>query len=753
MAFAGLAAVLAYSLTLSMSPVEVNASDVPPPDDRPGLRDSLPTERRPGDPWCHYPLPKVAKQARVLARQKQTIILSEVEPNDDPGIAQLINASSDIGEEVDVDIRGNITPGADLDHFQFFALAGDVVGLVVEADVPADLGQDALDPVVEILALDGEVLTGNDDDNFASSLYPTASPMPRATRFLDPAMTYVIPNGGEYVIRVSSFASSRNGPYTLRVRLRRPGFESKNVSATQVIFLDFDGAVGVNAAGSFGFGFFAADLSPLRNFLFNWGLGLEDEADVVQAILDVVNENFDDLRTSGINGDRPSDRIDGSFDVEFLNSRDHPDPFGQPNTSRVIVGGTVFELGIGTLGIAESIDPGNYAGEETAVVLLDSLSGPTTLTFLVDEGDPDDPDDDEFITVVNIDSINTVPVAAGSSIVDLIGRVVGNIVSHEIGHYLGLWHTDNTNQVQCLIDAGGDGIFDEAGVGSDGIFGTADDADVDFFPDIYDLSENFFGGFFGIENTDVRIAHALSTGTIRGVVEPPAPEPGPSASIRATPTVGTAPVEVNFAAGGIDPNGNPFTSFTWDFGDGTGDNGPSVTHTYVRGGTYIATLTATTVSLQTGSATVQIRVFDEDNVLPLVEIRATPSTGTAPLTVILEGTASDPDGVIVQYDWIFGDGSTGVGQVVEHTFLDAGTYGVTLTVTDDRGVTATSVEPIIATLSSDQTTTAGFTADPNNQPTTETDGQQPGGCGSGVAWVLMVSFALLMALTAIRRRY
>ena len=68
--------------------------------------------------------------------------------------------------------------------------------------------------------------------------------------------------------------------------------------------------------------------------------------------------------------------VDGRFRV--LNSRDDADPFGQPNVSRLIVGGTVDESGIDTIGIAQSIDPGNFDTEETALILLDYVSEPGT---------------------------------------------------------------------------------------------------------------------------------------------------------------------------------------------------------------------------------------------------------------------------------------------------------------------------------------------------------------------------------------
>ena len=47
--------------------------------------------------------------------------------------------------------------------------------------------------------------------------------------------------------------------------------------------------------------------------------------------------------------------------------------------------------------------------------------------------------------------------------------------------------------------------------------------------------------------------------------------------------------------------------------------------------------------------------------------------------------SSDPDGSIISYNWNFGDGGTASGVKVNHRFASAGTYTVTLTVTDDQG--------------------------------------------------------------------
>src|SRR5262249_22464270 len=160
------------------------------------------------------------------------------------------------------------------------------------------------------------------------------------------------------------------------------------------------------------------------------------------------------------------------------------DPFGlYPNVSRVIIGGTRDEFGVQTvLAMAPGIDVGNFDTSETAVALLDILS------------DPDDPR-----------SLHYVPLGAGATMIDLIGVTVGNIVSHEAGHFFGNWHTDPfLSPFNIMAQYGG--LFD---LGPDGTFGTADDGDIDFGRGMYSRLEDFVG----VEDTLNTIAFGLSTGT------------------------------------------------------------------------------------------------------------------------------------------------------------------------------------------------------------------------------------------------
>ena len=54
------------------------------------------------------------------------------------------------------------------------------------------------------------------------------------------------------------------------------------------------------------------------------------------------------------------------------------------------------------------------------------------------------------------------------------------------------------------------------------------------------------------------------------------------------------------------------------------------------------------------------------------------------------GGSTDPNGAIVNYSWQFGDGTTGTGAAPSHTYSTGGHYVVTLTITDQEGLTSTT---------------------------------------------------------------
>jgi len=142
-----------------------------------------------------------------------------------------------------------------------------------------------------------------------------------------------------------------------------------------------------------------------------------------------------------------------------------------------------------------------------------------------------------------------------------------------------------------------------------------------------------------------------------------------------------------------------------------------------------------------------------DDVEAAVESNTQPPLAavTGPAGAIAEGDSAtfdaagsvDPNGTIASYAWDFGDGSTGSGVSVSHTFVQDGVFTVRVTVTDNDGLTdsatftlnVTNVAPVVgavpnATLNAGATyTAAGSFSDPGADAWTATvtwgDGSAP----------------------------
>ncbi len=64
-----------------------------------------------------------------------------------------------------------------------------------------------------------------------------------------------------------------------------------------------------------------------------------------------------------------------------------------------------------------------------------------------------------------------------------------------------------------------------------------------------------------------------------------------------------------------------------------------------------------------------------------------PATATVPVTFDGSLSVGLDFGTVVKWEWSYGDGATSLGAITTHTYAFAGSYTVTLTVTDQRGST------------------------------------------------------------------
>lgn len=103
------------------------------------------------------------------------------------------------------------------------------------------------------------------------------------------------------------------------------------------------------------------------------------------------------------------------------------------------------------------------------------------------------------------------------------------------------------------------------------------------------------------------------------------------------------------------------------------------------------------------------------NQSPNASFNANPTSGEVPLTVTFDATSSsDPNGMVLGYDWDFGDNHTGSGKTVTHAYENAGTYTVQFTAIDDEGAEDTATKTITVSPQPSGTPEASFTATPTS---------------------------------------
>nr|WP_232003241.1 PKD domain-containing protein [Pseudoalteromonas piscicida] len=162
----------------------------------------------------------------------------------------------------------------------------------------------------------------------------------------------------------------------------------------------------------------------------------------------------------------------------------------------------------------------------------------------------------------------------------------------------------------------------------------------------------------------------------------------------------------------------------WNFGDGTTATSNSVEHIYELSGTYMVTLNVTDAEGEAVTKSTSVTV-----VVPLT-IEATATTSNLQASFV--ATAVGGDGSY-QANWDFGDGTQGAGLTASHSYAQAGTYNVVLTLSDGADQSAKGTVEI--------TVTAPIT--------TPTDSGDGGSSGGSIGWFALIGGMLM----GIRRRW
>ncbi len=158
-----------------------------------------------------------------------------------------------------------------------------------------------------------------------------------------------------------------------------------------------------------------------------------------------------------------------------------------------------------------------------------------------------------------------------------------------------------------------------------------------------------------------------------------------SADFGAFPRSGSAPLLVQF----FDYSSGA-SSYLWDFGDSMTSTLPSSTHTYTLAGVYTVTLTAT----GPGGSDTEIKanyITADEPIAGLSVVNDSPTELGQATTL----TATVTAGSNITYSWTFGDGQTGSGAVVTHTYEAVDIYTAVVTASNATNeVTATTIVTI-----------------------------------------------------------
>lgn len=138
---------------------------------------------------------------------------------------------------------------------------------------------------------------------------------------------------------------------------------------------------------------------------------------------------------------------------------------------------------------------------------------------------------------------------------------------------------------------------------------------------------------------------------------------------------------------------SPALTYTWDFGDSSTGTGVAPTHTYATSGTYNVCLV---VSDTAGICS--------DTICDTVNVNLVPPSCNATFTTTVNNATAfftaSPANLGWNYNWNFGDNTTGTGIITSHQYQASGTYTVCLTIVDSaNNCTSTICDTVTISIS------------------------------------------------------
>ncbi len=146
---------------------------------------------------------------------------------------------------------------------------------------------------------------------------------------------------------------------------------------------------------------------------------------------------------------------------------------------------------------------------------------------------------------------------------------------------------------------------------------------------------------------------------------------------------------VRFMSDFSDPGRYDQMTYLWDFGDGGTSKAQHPFHMFADDGTFTISLTVTDDAGGLDTVSVDLLV---SNVAPNATYKGDPDHIQENGEVYFQAEGRDPssiDEANLTYTWNFGDGESSNLKEVYHTYLNDGSFSVTLTVQDDDGGVAT----------------------------------------------------------------